>query len=89
MYSRGRPGVVRSVGMDGNSRDERMIQIDGLASPRVLDFHAASDYVYFADSSNFLIGRQRLDGSGRETVIKDGEVIILNNAVALGNKTVW
>ncbi|KAF5890990.1 low-density lipoprotein receptor-related protein 1B-like, partial [Clarias magur] len=90
MYSRGRPGVVRSLGIDGSSRDERMIQIEGLASPRVLDFHAANQYVYFADSTDFLIGRQKLDGTGRETVIKDGVYRVEGMAVDwLGNNLYW
>ncbi|XP_047676249.1 low-density lipoprotein receptor-related protein 1B-like isoform X1 [Tachysurus fulvidraco] len=90
VYSKGRPGVIRSFGIDGSSHDERMIQIEGLANPRVLDFHAASDYVYFADSTDFLIGRQRLDGTGRETVIKDGVYHVEGMAVDwLGNNVYW
>ncbi|MCI4393445.1 hypothetical protein PGIGA_G00157360 [Pangasianodon gigas] len=90
MYSKGRPGVIRSFGIDGKSRDERMIQIEGLANPRVLDFHAADDYVYFADSTDFLIGRQKLGGTGRETVIKDGVYHVEGMSVDwLGNNLYW
>ncbi|TTR03971.1 Low-density lipoprotein receptor-related protein 1B [Bagarius yarrelli] len=68
------PGVIGGVGIDGSSRDELMIQIDGLANPCALDFHAATQYVYFADSDDALIGRQRLDGSSRDTLVKDGHI---------------
>ncbi|XP_058238194.1 low-density lipoprotein receptor-related protein 1B-like isoform X2 [Hemibagrus wyckioides] len=90
MYSKGRPGAIRSFGIDGGSRDERMVQVEGLANPRVLDFHATSNYVYFADSTDFLIGRQRLDGSGRETVVKDGVYHVEGMSVDwLGNNVYW
>lgn len=53
--------------------DEHMIQIEGLVSPQALDFHAETGYIYFADTTSFQIGRQKIDGTGRETILKDGK----------------
>lgn len=71
-YGKGRPGVIRGLDMNIKSGDEHLIQIEGLVSPRALDFHAESSYIYFADTTSFLIGRQKTDGTARETILKDG-----------------
>ncbi|XP_021325253.1 low-density lipoprotein receptor-related protein 1B isoform X1 [Danio rerio] len=70
-YGKGRPGVIRGLDMNIKSGDEHLIQIEGLVSPRALDFHAESGYVYFADTTSFLIGRQKIDGTARETILKE------------------
>ncbi|XP_030628050.1 low-density lipoprotein receptor-related protein 1B [Chanos chanos] len=70
-YGKGRPGVIRGLDMNIKSADEHMIQIEGLVSPRALDFHAETGHIYFADTTSFLIGRQKIDGSGRETILND------------------
>uniref|UniRef100_A0A671SCE3 Low density lipoprotein receptor-related protein 1Ba n=1 Tax=Sinocyclocheilus anshuiensis TaxID=1608454 RepID=A0A671SCE3_9TELE len=70
-YGKGRPGVIRGLDMNIKSGDEHLIQIEGLVSPRALDFHAESSYIYFADTTSFLIGRQKIDGTARETILKD------------------
>uniref|UniRef100_A0AAR2M5Q5 EGF-like domain-containing protein n=1 Tax=Pygocentrus nattereri TaxID=42514 RepID=A0AAR2M5Q5_PYGNA len=70
-YGKGRPGVIRGFGLDGKSASQHMVQIEGLVSPRALDFHSSSGYVYFSDTTSFLIGRQKVDGTGWETVLKD------------------
>ncbi|KAG9261064.1 low-density lipoprotein receptor-related protein 1B-like [Astyanax mexicanus] len=70
-YGKGRPGVVRGFGLESKSANQLMTQIEGLVSPRALDFHSASGYIYFSDTTSFLIGRQKVDGTGRETVLKD------------------
>lgn len=60
--------------MDLNTKvsDEYMIPIENLVNPRALDFHAETNYIYFADTTSFLIGRQKIDGTERETILKDG-----------------
>ncbi|TRY82421.1 hypothetical protein DNTS_016378 [Danionella cerebrum] len=70
-YGKGRPGVIRGLDMNMKSGDEHLIQIEGLVSPRAVDFHADSSYIYFADTTSFLIGRQKIDGSAREAILKD------------------
>uniref|UniRef100_A0A672N291 Low-density lipoprotein receptor-related protein 1B-like n=1 Tax=Sinocyclocheilus grahami TaxID=75366 RepID=A0A672N291_SINGR len=70
-YGKGRPGVIRGLDMNIKSGDEHLIQIEGLVSPRALEFHAESSYIYFADTTSFLIGRQKIDGTARETILKD------------------
>lgn len=52
--------------------DEHMIPIENLMNPRALDFHAETGFIYFADTTSYLIGRQKIDGTDRETILKDG-----------------
>ncbi|KAG9349405.1 hypothetical protein JZ751_027848 [Albula glossodonta] len=89
-YGKGRPGIIRGLDMNVKSSDEHMVQIEDLVSPRALDFHAETSYIYFADTTSFLIGRQKIDGSGRETILKDD----LDNVEGLsvdwiGNNLYW
>lgn len=59
-----------------------MIPIENLMNPRALDFHAASEYIYFADATSYIIGRQKIDGTERDTILKEGksEVVLIVNA---------
>ncbi|XP_061081754.1 low-density lipoprotein receptor-related protein 1B-like [Conger conger] len=89
-YGKGRPGIIRGLDMNIKSSDEHMVQIEDLVSPRALDFHAETSYVYFADTTSFSIGRQKIDGSGRETILK----VDLDNVEGLsvdwvGNNLYW
>lgn len=59
--------------MNIKSNDEHMEPIEDLVNPRAIDYHAELGHIYFADTTSFLIGRQKLDGNGRETILKDGE----------------
>uniref|UniRef100_A0A3P9M179 Low density lipoprotein receptor-related protein 1Bb n=1 Tax=Oryzias latipes TaxID=8090 RepID=A0A3P9M179_ORYLA len=70
-YGKGRPGVIRGLDMNIKSSDEHMEPIEDLVNPRAIDYHVETGYVYFADTTSFLIGRQKIDGSGRETILKD------------------
>uniref|UniRef100_A0A669BG50 LDL receptor related protein 1B n=1 Tax=Oreochromis niloticus TaxID=8128 RepID=A0A669BG50_ORENI len=70
-YGKGRPGVIRGLDMNIKSSDEHMVPIEDLVNPRAIDYHAELGHVYFADTTSFLIGRQKIDGSSRETILKD------------------
>lgn len=59
--------------MNAKVPDEYMIPIENLMNPRALDFHAASEYIYFADATSYIIGRQKIDGTERDTILKEGE----------------
>lgn len=59
--------------MNIKSSDEHMVPIEDLVNPRAIDYHAELGHIYFADTTSFLIGRQKKDGSNRETILKDGE----------------
>lgn len=74
-YGRGRPGVIRGLDLNSKSEAEHMVQIDNLVNPRAISFHAETSHIYFADTTSFLIGRQRLDGTNRKTILKDGQCI--------------
>lgn len=60
--------------MDINPKvqDEYMIPIENLMNPRALDFHAQSNFIYFADATSYLIGRQKIDGTERDIILKEG-----------------
>lgn len=60
--------------MDINPKvqDEYMIPIENLMNPRALDFHAQSNFIYFSDATSYLIGRQKIDGTERDTILKEG-----------------
>lgn len=72
-YGKGRPGVIRGLDMNIKSSDEHMVSVEDLVNPRAIDYHAELGHIYFADTTSFLIGRQKIDGSMRETILKDGE----------------
>lgn len=59
--------------MNIKSSDEHMVPIEDLVNPRAIDYHAELGHIYFADTTSFLIGRQKIDGNSRETILKDGE----------------
>lgn len=73
VYGKGRPGIIRGMDMNAKVPDEYMIPIENLMNPRALDFHAESEFVYFADAVSYIIGRQKIDGTERDTILKDGE----------------
>ncbi|XP_078716677.1 prolow-density lipoprotein receptor-related protein 1-like isoform X3 [Lampetra fluviatilis] len=70
LYGKGRPGIIRGMDVTGRVQDEFMIPIENLVNPRAVDFHAETGYVYFADTTNFLVARQKIDGTERETILK-------------------
>ncbi len=72
-YGKGRPGIIRGLDMNLKSSTEHMVPIEDLVNPRALDYHAEMGNIYFADTTSFLIGRQKVDGSSRETILKDGD----------------
>lgn len=59
--------------MNAKVPDEYMIPIENLMNPRALDYHAASEYIYFADATSYIIGRQKIDGTERDTILKEGK----------------
>lgn len=72
-YGKGRPGIIRGLGLSAKSNAEYMVPIEDLVNPRALDYHAETGHIYFADTTSFLIGRQKTDGSGRETILSEGD----------------
>nr|XP_042700082.1 LOW QUALITY PROTEIN: prolow-density lipoprotein receptor-related protein 1 [Chrysemys picta bellii] len=90
VYGKGRPGIIRGMDMGAKVPDEHMIPIENLMNPRALDFHAETGFVYFADTTSYLIGRQKIDGTERETILKDGIHNVEGIAVDwMGNNLYW
>uniref|UniRef100_A0A8C5A5R6 EGF-like domain-containing protein n=1 Tax=Gadus morhua TaxID=8049 RepID=A0A8C5A5R6_GADMO len=89
-YGKGRPGVIRGLDLNVKSSNEHMVPIEDLVNPRAIDYHAESGHVYFADTTSFLIGRQKIDGSGRETILKDDLDNVEGISVDwIGNNLYW
>lgn len=78
VYGKGRPGVIRGMDMNAKVPDEYMIPIENLMNPRALDFHAESEFIYFADATSYIIGRQKIDGTERDTILKEGRLAAAN-----------
>ncbi|KAM4699918.1 prolow-density lipoprotein receptor-related protein 1 isoform 2-T2 [Discoglossus pictus] len=90
VYGRGRPGIIRGMDIGAKVPDEHMIPIENLMNPRALDFHASYGFIYFADTTSFLIGRQKIDGNDRETILKEGIHNVEGIAVDwMGNNLYW
>uniref|UniRef100_A0AAQ4PNY3 EGF-like domain-containing protein n=1 Tax=Gasterosteus aculeatus aculeatus TaxID=481459 RepID=A0AAQ4PNY3_GASAC len=90
VYGKGRPGVIRGMDMNAKVPDEYMIPIENLMNPRALDFHAEGEFIYFADATNYIIGRQKIDGTERDTIVKEGIHTVEGIAVDwMANNLYW
>ncbi|XP_030279710.1 low-density lipoprotein receptor-related protein 1-like isoform X1 [Sparus aurata] len=90
VYGKGRPGIIRGMDMNAKVPDEYMIPIENLMNPRALDFHAASEFIYFADATSYIIGRQKIDGTERDTILKEGIHTVEGIAVDwMGGNLYW
>ncbi|XP_043939564.1 prolow-density lipoprotein receptor-related protein 1 [Protopterus annectens] len=90
VYGKGRPGIIRGMDITARVPDEHMIPIENLMNPRALDFHSETGFIYFADTTSYLIGRQKIDGTDRETILKDGIHNVEGIAVDwMGNNLYW
>lgn len=73
LYGKGRPPLIRGMQVDKYKTEDVIVPVMGLTQPSSLDFHAATQYIYFSDATSYRIGRQKLDGQNREFLITDGE----------------
>ncbi|XP_038049226.1 prolow-density lipoprotein receptor-related protein 1-like [Patiria miniata] len=72
IYGQSFPGSIHGIPMDRvPDNREVMIPIINLNSPRAVDYYAAEEYIYYADSNSYVIGRQKIDGTGAERLIED------------------
>lgn len=77
VYGKGRPGVIRGMDLHARVYDEHIIPIENLNNPRALDFHAETEFIYFSDATTYTIGRQKIDGTERDIIVKSGEGFFL------------
>ncbi|XP_005162276.1 low-density lipoprotein receptor-related protein 1 isoform X2 [Danio rerio] len=90
IYGKGRPGVIRGMDMHSTVYDEHIVPIENLNNPRALDFHAETEFIYFADATSYIIGRQKLDGTERDIIVKDGIHTVEGIAVDwMGQNLYW
>ncbi|XP_075238130.1 LDL receptor protein 1 isoform X2 [Lycorma delicatula] len=70
LYGKGRPGMIKGISMvSGDKHEEQMIPITDLTRPTALDYDVRSQYIYYSDGQRYMIDRQKIDGSKRETVV--------------------
>ncbi|XP_048838951.1 low-density lipoprotein receptor-related protein 1 isoform X2 [Brienomyrus brachyistius] len=72
VYARSDPGIIRGMNINTTDPVDSMIPIQNLQTPQALDFHAKSKFIYFADSTKDVIGRQKIDGKEREDILTTG-----------------
>uniref|UniRef100_A0A671R1Y9 Low-density lipoprotein receptor-related protein 1-like n=1 Tax=Sinocyclocheilus anshuiensis TaxID=1608454 RepID=A0A671R1Y9_9TELE len=90
VYGKGRPGVIRGMDMHARVYDEHIIPIENLNNPRALDFHTETEFIYFADATSYIIGRQKIDGTERDIIVKDGIHTVEGIAVDwMGQNLYW
>lgn len=53
-------------------QEDVMVPILGLKRPTAIDYDAQNQYIYYSDVERFVIERQKIDGSKRETFIEKG-----------------
>ena len=76
LYSNAKLGEVKgiSVPLDSEETIEVMEPIAGLDRPIAVDFHVATQFIYYSDATNFRIGRRKVDGSERDdSFLSSGE----------------
>ena len=69
--------MVSAISLDPSSTKDKMIPVRQLRTAVGVDFSYEEQYVYWSDISADGISRVFLNGSGRETVISDGNFLIL------------
>lgn len=74
VYGKGRPGIIRGMDLHARVYDEHIIPIENLNNPRALDFHAETEFIYFSDATTYTIGRQKIDGTERDIIVKSGKI---------------
>ncbi|KAL6483428.1 hypothetical protein MHYP_G00083000 [Metynnis hypsauchen] len=90
IYGKGRPGVIRGMDLHARVYDEHIIPIENLNNPRALDFHAETEFIYFSDATTYTIGRQKIDGTERDIIVKDGIHTVEGVAVDwMGQNLYW
>ncbi|XP_054274081.1 low-density lipoprotein receptor-related protein 1-like [Macrosteles quadrilineatus] len=74
LYGKGRPGMIKGISMlpKLNKHEEEMIPITDLTRPTALDYDVKTQFIYYSDGQKFVIDRQKMDGSKRETVVERG-----------------
>lgn len=89
LYGQQKPGVVR--GLDIHSlKDEVIIPMIDLARPTALDYHAAANHLYLADSEKMTIERQELTTGTKEVFIDSQLNSVMGMAIDwIGHNLYW
>ncbi|KAK3853890.1 hypothetical protein Pcinc_039590 [Petrolisthes cinctipes] len=90
IYAKGRPGMIKGVGLDGPGAEEVMIPVTSLTRPTTLDYDVRSQFIYYADIQRFVIERQSLNGRKKEQVVTSAVLNVEGLAVDwMGRNIYW
>lgn len=67
---------VSAISLDPSDPKEQMIAVRQLKTAVAVDFSFEDQYVYWSDVSADTISRRFLNGSGYETIISDGNILV-------------
>ena len=67
LYGNSRLGEIRGVSCNLGTTNDVIPPISGLARPVAVDFHVKDEFIYYSDAVNFTVGRQRLNGTDKNT----------------------
>jgi integrin beta 2 len=77
LYSNAKLGEIRGISLQQSLKssstvDDVIRPIAGIERPVAIDYHAATQFVYFSDAVNDVIGRRKIHGTDTEMVILSG-----------------
>lgn len=83
LYSNAKLGEVKGISLDLSSQatDESSVTyeviepITGLDRPVAVDYHKATQYIYYSDATSHRIGRRKVNGSGLDRDFITGNCI--------------
>ncbi|GLH07806.1 LOW QUALITY PROTEIN: Putative vitellogenin receptor, partial [Gryllus bimaculatus] len=71
IFGKGKPAMIKGLPMTPGEKEQVIVPITNVIRPVALDYDVQSSYIYYSDSQRFVIGRQHIDGTEDEIVIKD------------------
>ncbi|XP_047488646.1 low-density lipoprotein receptor-related protein 1-like [Penaeus chinensis] len=90
IYAKGRPGMIKGVALDEVGSSEVMVPITSLTRPTTLDYDVRTQFIYYADIQRFVIERQSLDGTKKESVVTSALLNVEGLAVDwMGRNIYW
>jgi len=77
VYSNARLGEIKGISLNVDNRYDVMPPIDNLESPVAVDYHRATQYIYYSDTKRNFIGRRKVNGSDRnDTFMTKGQSVL-------------
>lgn len=92
LYTNAKIGEVKGISLaesleivNGSSgvKSEVMKPITGIDRPVAIDFHAATEYVYYSDALRHVINRRKINGNQVEEVISSGQFLFFYCSITI------